>query len=81
MIMKAEKLIKEKLDELNEIPEGFHFDQADTWKRIQMRLDEESSLTRLKRAIFGLFADDGDQQPNRRRSRKGLNGKKGFDQK
>ena len=92
--MKAEKLIKEKLNELNEIPDGFHFDQADTWKRLQTRMDADSYMpgpswlhypvlwfTQLKHAISRLFAGDGNRHLNRRRSRKGVGAKKGYGQR
>jgi hypothetical protein len=85
MIMKTGKqnIIKKKLNELNEIPEGFHFDQQETWQRLEMRMDSGSPkeglvlwFQRLIRAVSRLFAGDTIQSANRRRSRKRLNEKK-----
>ena len=85
--MKAgnQNIIKKKLNELNEIPEGFHFDQQETWKRLEMRMDSGSQkgslvlwFQRLIRAISKLVASDTIQSANRRRSRKRLNAKKTY---
>lgn len=85
--MKAGKqnIIKKKLNELNEIPEGFHFDQQETWKRLEMRMDSGSQkgslvlwFQRLIHAISKLAASDTIQSANRRRSRKRLNAKKTY---
>ncbi len=89
MIMKAKKQIKKKLNELNEIPEGFHFDQEETWKRLEVRMDLDSTprgpnwlrypflwFTRLTRAISRLVSRDFPPKPNRRRNRKRLYAKK-----
>ncbi len=78
-----QNLIREKLNELDEIPEGFRFDQEGTWKRLEMRMDSKPSngrlvlwFKRLIRAISKAFAGNTIQNPNRPRSRKRLNSKR-----
>jgi hypothetical protein len=80
-----QNIIREKLNELDEIPEGFGFDQEETWQRLEMRMDSGSQkpglvlwFRRLIRAISTLVAGDVSESPNRRRSRKRLNEKKAY---
>jgi hypothetical protein len=56
--MKAgtEKIIKDKLSELKEIPEGFHFDREEIWKRLDVRLKLQERESNWWRAIVTSFA-------------------------
>ena len=84
-----QNIIREKLNELKEIPEDFRFDDEMAWKRLAMRLESRSQkqgpawlylpVSFLNRLLGGiselLFAPSDNKRASRRGNRKRLNPK------